>query len=119
MPLMQLSDCALSCYRSQGEQAEVPEARKVFESRRLEPTSHQHEFAPLEHMGCDDESVYSASPVPVLCFTRKLGGRRPLTFESLFVGCYCECLVDSAATNSFVSLDFMRDNKVSFTSISA
>jgi hypothetical protein len=116
---MDLSNSTHSSCRSQGEHEEVSEARKVFESRKLEPTCHPKEFAPLEHMKCDDELVYSTSPVPALCFTRKLGGRKSLTFESLFVGCYSECLVDSGATNSFVSLNFMRDNNVSFTLVSA
>jgi hypothetical protein len=82
----------------------------------------------MEHMQCDDELVYSTAtalvpvPVPVLhvpdvpelFVTRKLGGRKPLVFESLFVGCYCEGLVDSGASHSFVSVEFCKENPTSY-----
>jgi hypothetical protein len=69
----------------------------------------------LEHIACDDELLYPTScQVPALFFTRKLGGRKSLTFEALLVGCYCEVLLDSGATNSFVSLNYMTDNGISY-----
>jgi hypothetical protein len=61
--------------------------------------------------------VATSCHVPALCFTRKLGGRKSLTFEALFVGCFCQVLLDSGATNSFVSLSYMIDNGISFAPI--
>jgi hypothetical protein len=105
---------------------------QVFQSKRPPPTRHPKEFAPLEHAQCDDELVYpipvpvleesvnpTTSAVPVLHVTRKLGGRKSLMFESLVVGCFCEALVDSGASHSFVSVEFMRDNNILYTLVSA
>jgi hypothetical protein len=90
----------------------------VFASRKPEPASQPQEFGPLEHIACDDELVYPTScHMPALCFTRKLGGRKSLTFEALLVGCYCEVLLDSGATNSFVSLNYMIDNGILYAPI--
>lgn len=96
------------------------ELRKVFEAKRPPPTSHPTGFAPLEHSRCDDELVYSASPAPFnLNVTRKLGGRKSLMFESLLCGSFCEALVDSGASHSFVSLHFLQDNGIGYQSVEA
>jgi hypothetical protein len=90
----------------------------VFRSTKPRPTKHPEEFAPLEHCRCDDELIHPTA-IPVLNFTRHLRGRKSLMFEALFWGCFCEVLADSGATNSFVSVDFLRDNQISYTPVSA
>ena len=37
-------------------------------------------------------------------------------FKSLISGCYCEALVDSGASHSFVSLHFLTDNTIPYKS---
>ena len=103
------------------------EATKVFESKKPSPTKNPKEWAPLENTQCDDELVYSttapvhpvAPTVPNLHVSQKLGGRKSLMFESLLVGCYCEALIDSGASHSFVSVDFCHDNNTAYTPVSA
>ena len=103
-------------------------ATKVFESTRQAPTKHPKEWAPLEATQCDDELVYPTvvpapalhdADVPALQFSRKLGGRKSLTFESLLIGCYGEALLDSGASHSFVSVDFCKDNNIAYKPVRA
>jgi hypothetical protein len=91
----------------------------VYVSSTPGQVSHPEEFIPLEHLGEDDEMVYSVPPaVPTLRFTRALAGKKSLSFECLLAGSYVLALADSGATHSFASLEYLRNSNICFDPVS-
>ena len=90
--------------------APLPNETIVFVSKRPPKTDHPNEFANFEHMHEDDELVYA----PKLQFAH-VPGKKSLVFEGLLDHSYCRFFLDSGATHSVVSLDFVQTNHVKFT----
>lgn len=91
-----------------------PEEVPVFVAQKAQPTLPPREFAPMEFQASDDELVYRVRTHPALCLTRELGGRRSLLFESLLAGSYAELLLDSGASHSFVSSQYLAESGITF-----
>ena len=67
----------------------------------------------MEHQRDDDELVYP----PSLHFS-EVPGQKSLVFEGLVQQMFCQFFIDCGATHSFVSLDFARENHLSFSPVS-
>jgi hypothetical protein len=97
-----------------------PLGEPVYISSRLEAVGHPVEFVPMDHLAQDDELVYRVSlgGAPTLLSTRALAGKKSLSFDGLLAGAYVLALVDSGATHSFVSFQYLNDNHISYDPVS-
>lgn len=88
--------------------------RVVFRVRRAAPVEHARDFAPLESVARDDELVY---PVPVstpTVLSLILSGKQSLSFELFVSNVFCCGLLDSGASHSFLSEQFVRENSIAY-----